>query len=189
MTRIEPAKPAWSSEDLERQLLKLARETAVFVLRGSEIEPVRSVVSEPCGGAFVTLWNGTRLRGCVGQFADTSDIAGTIAKVTRQSLADSRFRENPVTLSELDDIRFELSILSGLEATSQPLSLIPGTHGIVVRQGDKSGCFLPQVAEERQWGAAEFLANCCTMKAGLPADAWQEEGASVSLFTVQVIAE
>lgn len=177
------------SEDQQRRLLKLARETAVFVLRGGEIEPVRPAVAARCGGAFVTLWNGTRLRGCVGQFAETSNIAETIATVTRQSLADSRFQENPVTLSELDEIRFELSILSGLEETSQPLSLVPGTHGVVVRQGGKSGCFLPKVAEERRWNAEEFLANCCTMKAGLPSDAWRDESASVSLFTVQVIAE
>lgn len=189
MNRIEP-------EDQQQRLLTLARETAVLVLRGSEpaghsreIEPIDPVVPARCGGAFVTLWNGTRLRGCVGQFQETSNLAETIATVTRQSLADSRFRKNPVTLSELDEIRFELSILSGLEETSQPLTLIPGTHGIVVRQGGKSGCFLPKVAEDRNWSAEEFLTNCCTMKANLPADAWKDESVSVCLFTAQVITE
>lgn len=178
------------------KLLKFARDTAVFVLRESDrasgsaaIEPATPAVPGCYGGVFVTLWNGKNLRGCVGQFGETSNIAEVIATVTRQSLADSRFRNNPVTLSELDVIRFELSILSGLEVTSEPLLMIVGTHGIVVRKGGSTGCFLPKVAKEQGWSAEQFLSNCCKMKANIPPGAWRDEDASVSLFTVQVIAE
>ncbi len=67
--------------------------------------------------------------------------------------------------------------------------MVPGEHGIIVRRGDRSGCFLPKVAGERGWSAEETLSNCCTMKAGLAADAWREPGTEVCLFTADAFDE
>jgi AMMECR1 domain-containing protein len=38
------------------------------------------------------------------------------------------------------------------------------------------------VASERGLSAEEFLSMCCTMKAGLSADAWKDEKTEVRLF-------
>ena len=178
------------SPEHRRQLLRIARQAAEESLETGTpaSEPPPKLVGR-FGGAFVTLWAGKRLRGCVGSFTLTDDIAKTIKHVTRQSLADSRFQSDPVTAEELSGLEIEVSILSNLEPTDEPASLVPGAHGIVIRRGVKSGCFLPKVAAERGWSAEEFLSNCCTMKAGLPADAWRKSDTEVLLFTAEVFSE
>jgi AMMECR1 domain-containing protein len=63
-----------------------------------------------------------------------------------------------------------------------------GTHGILIAEGARSGCYLPQVADETGWSEEEFLRHCCTDKAGLEPDAWKKN-ADVFIFTAEVFAE
>ena len=172
-------------------LLAHARNVAERWLAGDvrSSATARPRVAGDFGGAFVTLWSGKRLRGCVGTFAHTSDLAATIERVTVSTLKDSRFASCPVTVGELAKLTFEISVLSDPALTHDPLSLTPGVHGIVIRSGERSGCFLPKVALERGWSASQFLSNCCSMKAGLPEDGWREEGVEVSLFTADSFRE
>lgn len=184
------ATPHIESPDDRRLLLKLARATAAEILGAMGAEPVTLPhVPGHFGGVFVTLWSGGKLRGCVGTFEPTTDIARTVGEMTSASLRDSRFASNPVTAEELDRIVFEVSVLSELEPSSDPQSLIPGVHGIMIRRGKQSGCFLPKVALERNWSSEEFLSNCCSMKAKLRADAWRDADTQVLLFTVCAFSE
>ena len=185
----EPCKTL--SDQNRRELLQWARETARRILEKAPpgCQPPSSRIDGRFGGAFVTFWSGRDLRGCVGTFAPTSDLAATIAEVTRLSLADRRFEGDPITEAELPNLKIEISILTDPQPTPDPLSLEPGTHGIIVRRGGRSGCFLPRVASERGWSAAQFLSNCCTMKAGLPADAWRDSETEVLLFTADSFGE
>ncbi len=181
---------AIESSEQQRQLLQLARETAQQSCAGGKGSArAKPEVPGRIGGAFVTFWNGKRLRGCIGTFLASEDIAGTIEEVTRSSLEDVRFTADPVTAAELAAIDIEISILSDPVRTDDPLSLVPGQHGIIVRRGDRSGCFLPKVANDRNWSAEEFLSQCCTMKAGLPADAWRDPETEVLLFESQAFSE
>ncbi len=178
------------SERHRRELLRWARESAQRILTqsgGDAAEPPR--IEGRFGGAFVTFWSGRNLRGCVGTFAPTTDLAATIADVTRSSLADPRFEGDPITAEELSNLEIEVSILTDPQPTPDPLSLVPGMHGIIVRRGARTGCFLPRVASERGWSAAEFLSKCCTMKAGLDADAWRDAETQVLLFTADGFRE
>lgn len=181
---------AIESSEQRRQLLQLARDTAQRACAGGRgPDPAEPDVPGRIGGAFVTLWNGKRLRGCIGTFQASEDIAGTIEEVTRSSVKDVRFTVDPVTAAELAAIDIEISILSDPVVTDDPLSLVPGQHGIIVRRGDRSGCFLPKVASDRNWSAEEFLSQCCTMKAGLPTDAWRDPETEVLLFESQAFSE
>lgn len=160
------------------------------VLEGASTEPaVTPSIEGGFGGAFVTLWSGKELRGCVGSFAPTTDIVGSVRDATREALRDPRFASIPVTLAELQRINLEVSVLSHLTVTKDPAKLVPGVHGVLIRQGFQSGCFLPKVAAEHGWSAEQLLSNCCTMKAGLPADAWRDPGAFVELFTADAFSE
>ena len=178
------------SSQQQRQLLQVARQTAERHLGARHDAPVeRPPIEGRFGGAFVTFWRGTKLRGCVGTFRATCDIAKTIEEVTETSLNDSRFAANPIAAAELNDLVIEVSILSDPALTDDPESLVLGKHGIIVRRGAQSGCFLPKVASERGWSAQTLLSNCCTMKAGLPADAWKQPNTEVLLFEAEVFAE
>lgn len=178
------------SQAQQRQLLGFARHTAYRALGENERTPhEKPVIEGRFGGAFVTFWKGKTLRGCVGTFVPTTDIASTVAEMTRASLEDHRFAANPISAAELANLELEVSILSDATPTDDPSSLTPGVHGIMVRRGGQSGCFLPKVASERGWSAEAFLSNCCVMKAGLPADAWRKPDTEVLLFTAQVFSE
>ncbi len=178
-----------SPED-RRRLLSVARNEAERALGASTDAPAEVLrIEGRFGGVFVTLWRVKRLRGCIGTFEATEDVAATTSAMTRASLDDPRFAKAPVTLEELRDLTIEISILSEATPTKRPLSLVPGTHGVIVRRRGRSGCFLPKVCSERGWSAEEFLSNCCTMKAGLPAHAWRKENAEILLFTAQVFSE
>lgn len=179
-----------TSTEHRRQLLTFARQTACGILGTSEpIAPERPVIEGRFGGVFVTFWNGKTLRGCVGTFASTDDIASAVADMTRASLHDSRFAAHPIDLDELPSLTIELSVLSDPQPMRDSTSLIPGLHGVIVRRGERTGCFLPKVAVDRGWSAEEFLSKCCSMKAELPENAWRDTETEVQLFQADVISE
>lgn len=141
-------------------------------------------------GLFVTLTRGGRLRGCIGTFAPRHSLPDTVWEMAIAAAQDPRFVDHPVAATELPALRIELSVLSPLWRTRRPEEDIRiGVHGIYVRRGPASGCFLPQVAEEYGWSAAEFLSCCCDEKAGLPPDAWRDPATEVELFTVEKLVE
>ena len=178
------------SEQNRWELLRWVRESARRILgRSGGENAARPTIDGRFGGAFVTFWSGRDLRGCVGTFAPTSDLAATIAEVTSSSLKDPRFEGDPITAAELPILEIEVSILTDPEPTSDPMSLVPGRHGVIVRRGGRSGCFLPKVAAERGWSAVEFLSKCCTMKAGLDAEAWRDGKTQVLLFMADSFRE
>jgi AmmeMemoRadiSam system protein A len=177
-------------DDAQRkQLLKIALDVVEAVVRGTPFEPPRvddPELNGPCG-CFVTLKVRDRLRGCIGQFISDRPLAELVAEMAEASaLKDPRFADNRITADELEDLDIEISVLSPLQRTHDPLSLRLGVDGIYIKRGYASGCFLPQVADETGWTQEEFLAYCCSHKAGLPADAWKDPKTEVYLFTAEV---
>jgi AmmeMemoRadiSam system protein A len=179
-----------NQESVRRGLLRLARTSAARFLdaKGGEAVHVPAVPGR-CGGVFVTYWAGKTLRGCRGTISSTDDLVDAVREVAELSLTDSRFLDKPIRAEELPSLRIEISVLSEPLEESDPAAIVSGKHGILIRQGSRSGCFLPQVASERGWTAEEFLSNCCRMKAGLPADAWKDPKTQVLSFTADVFAE
>ncbi len=172
------------------ELLRIARRAITDDLQGRRI-PVPCEMTFPAvaGGAFVTLRRAKRLCGCMGMLTPKPTIPETIEYAARLACKDPRFVTQPVTLEEFPGINLEISVLSPPELTKDPASLRIGEHGILIQRGDASGCFLPQVAVEHQWGVEEFLDQCCTSKAGLPAGAWKEPDTQVHLFEAEVFGE
>jgi AmmeMemoRadiSam system protein A len=177
------------NEGQRRQLLKIARDTIESVITGKPVPQPKSQdpqLNEHCG-CFVTLKNKDRLRGCIGQFVADKPLIELVAEMAKTSATgDPRFFANPITGRELKSLDIEISVLSPLQRTSDPLSLELGVHGVYIRKGRVSGCFLPQVATETGWSKEEFLSYCCSHKAGLPPDAWKDPRTEVYLFTAEV---
>ena len=116
--------------------------------------------------------------------APPNPTAAEMAKASATS--DPRFFSDPITAEELDQLDIEISVLSPLQRTMDPLSLRLGVDGIYIKRGYATGCFLPQVATETGWSKEEFLSYCCSHKAGLPADAWKGPKTEVYLCTAEV---
>jgi AmmeMemoRadiSam system protein A len=176
--------------DTQRQtLLAIARDTVEAVVTGKPVPEPESddpELNANCG-CFVTLKNRGQLRGCIGQFTSERPLIELVVDMAKASAtSDPRFLGNPIRARELDELDIEISVLSPLQRTDDPMSLRLGVDGIYIKKGRASGCFLPQVAEETGWSKKEFLSYCCAHKAGLPSDAWKEPETEVYLFTAEV---
>jgi AmmeMemoRadiSam system protein A len=177
-------------DDTQKQtLLKVARDIVEAVIKGGETPKPESddpQLNAHCG-CFVTLKNKGRLRGCIGRFISDIPLIELVVEMAKASATgDPRFFADPITADELEHVDIEISVLSPLLRTDQPLSLRLGVDGIYIKKGRASGCFLPQVATETRWTKEEFLSYCCSHKAGLAADAWKDPETEVSLFTAEV---
>ncbi len=141
-------------------------------------------------GVFVTLRSGETLRGCIGRFDPSEPLRELIPEMAVSAATqDPRFAANRITSEELPGVTMEISVLSPLEKTDDPMSIELGVHGIYIRKGFQSGCFLPQVATETGWSKEEFLSNCASHKAGLSPDAWRDPETEVLIFTAEVFSE
>jgi AmmeMemoRadiSam system protein A len=176
--------------DVQKQtLLKVARDSIEAAInRRPAPKPYSDdpELNKLCG-CFVTLKTGEELRGCIGQFIADRPLIEMVAEMAKASATgDPRFFGNPITAAELPQLDIEISVLSPLKKTDDPLSLRLGVDGIYIKRGFASGCFLPQVATETGWTKEEFLSYCCSHKAGLPPDAWKDRKTEVFLFTAEI---
>jgi len=180
------------TDNERRELVELAQAAvAAAVGEGTlpRVENPQGVLAEP-RGCFVTLKNHGHLRGCIGTFRPADPLAITLVHMAQAAATDDpRFFANPITPAELPELTVEVSVLSPLTKTDDPLSLRIGIDGIYIVHGARSGCFLPEVATDLGWDAEEFLAQCCAGKAGLAPDAWKDPTTTVYLFTSEKFEE
>jgi AmmeMemoRadiSam system protein A len=173
----------------QKKLLEIARKTILDKLRKGEIEkePASSEgLERPCG-AFVSLHKQDQLRGCLGTFTSPRPLVNTVQEMAvSSSQQDPRFP--PVQEEEMPDIDIEISVLSPLREIKDTGEIEVGRHGIYITKGFYSGVLLPQVATEYGWDRETFLQHTC-MKAGLPPEAWKEEGVKIEIFEAQVFGE
>ena len=137
-------------------------------------------------GVFVTLNNADGLRGCIGfPMPDKKLSNGIIDAAIAAATEDPRF--SPVKTNELNDIVFEVTILtSPVEITvTDPMEYLEkikvGRDGLIIRNSFSSGLLLPQVPVEYGWNVEEFLQHTCE-KAGLEKDTWKNEKVKIEKF-------
>jgi AmmeMemoRadiSam system protein A len=178
-----------STED-RNDLLALARRTIegyVHRTPGRQTNPddFSDNLRTRCG-AFVTLHEHGRLRGCIGHLVGDYPLYKMVEEMALSAaLHDPRFY--PVTAEELANIDIEISVLSPLRKITDTNEIVLGKHGILIQQGHHSGVFLPQVATETGWSLEEFLGHCSRDKAGLPWDGYKM--ADIYLFTAEIFSE
>jgi AmmeMemoRadiSam system protein A len=178
------------NEKQKQILLRTAKQTVEAAVNRRSVPAVEKTddpeLLAECG-CFVTLKNGEDLRGCIGNFTSDKPLIEMVRDMAIASCRhDTRFSHNPIRPGELTRLDIEISVLSPMQKTDNPMGLELGKHGIYITSGYRSGCFLPQVATETGWTKEEFLNYCCSHKAGLPEYAWEEEGVEVYLFTAEV---
>ncbi len=169
-------------------LLLLAREAVTAAAQGrapSSLLPTAGALSVGAG-AFVTLKQAGKLRGCIGNFGADRPLARTVQEMARAAaLEDPRFPQ--VTPKEVPGLQIEISVLSGLTPIT-PEKVQVGTHGLSLSLGLHRGVFLPQVPVEWGWDRLEYLDQLC-LKAGLPKRTWREPEVLLESFTAQVFHE
>ena len=183
---------ALSTADQGR-LLDLARRTLAHVFEHRSYptpEQLGIEITAPLKvprGAFVTLHKGGRMCGCRGQVYPSTPLYRSVMIQTVQSaLNDTRFR--PVRAEELPALHLTISVLTQPRPVASAKDIVLGKHGIILRKGERSALYLPQVAPEQGWNLVQTLASLCR-KAGLPSDAWKDRGASFHVFEAEVFGE
>ena len=137
-------------------------------------------------GAFVSLYVGGRLRGCVGQVENPGSLADVIARsAISAALQDSRFPS--IRAEELAALKIEISVLTRPEPLL-PESIVVGQHGLLVTNGARRGLLLPQVAVQRNWSGQRLLEETCA-KAGLAPGAWRNASTQVFGFMAEIFSE
>ena len=128
------------------QLAKEAVEAYVSQDRKLEVpDGLPSEFLERKAGAFVTIYNGKDLRGCIGTFLATRDslaqeiIDNAISACSR----DNRFL--PIMAEELPELSYEVSVLSEPEKVHDKNMLDAKKHGVIVKSGHKTGLLLPDL--------------------------------------------
>jgi uncharacterized protein (TIGR00296 family) len=177
-------------------LVKLARTAVEEYLKNRKRirvpEGLSQKLMQPCG-VFVTInsveGGEKELRGCIGLPYPTTPLAeAVIESAISSATQDPRFY--PLTLSELDHVVFEVSVLTPpqlveVEKPSEyPSKIKVGVDGLIIERGFYKGLLLPQVPVEWSWDEEEFLCQCC-VKAGLPPDCWLMK--DTKLYTFQAI--
>lgn len=162
------------SEAEKQELLSLARLAIAAYLDSGEIpvyQPGQTRL-ETRAGAFVTLKEHDQLRGCIGYAEPLFPLWQAVAQAAvLAATGDPRFP--PLNKTELPKLKIEISVLGPLLPVSSVAEIEIGRHGLLIREGPRSGLLLPQVAIGQGWDARAFLREVCR-KAGLPDNAWRK---------------
>ena len=137
-------------------------------------------------GVFVTINDKSGLRGCIGYPLAVKKLSDALTDAAiSASTDDPRFPS--IRQNELNDLVFEVTILSETEEISASLSdeiiqeIKIGRDGLIIEKNFQSGLLLPQVPVEYNWSVVDFLNHTCH-KAGLPNGSWKDKDTKISKF-------
>ena len=177
------------NKEEKKKLLEIARLSIIEVVTGKKQSPpdvTEERLKENCG-AFVTIKENDRLRGCIGYIQAVKPLYETVKDVAK-SAAVNDYRFNPVSQDELDKLQLEISVLTPLKKINNISEIVVGKHGLYMKQGFNSGLLLPQVATEYKWDKETFLKETCR-KSGLSQDAWKDKSTEIYTFSAEVFGD
>jgi len=177
------------SEDEKATLLRIAKSSVEAAVRGApqktETPPYERLHEKR--GAFVTLKKQGQLRGCIGYVLPVKPLYQAVSDVAvSAALRDPRFP--PVTPEELNELEYEISVLTVPRKIKNIEEIIPGRHGLIIKRGYFEGLLLPQVATEYGWDRETFLKHTC-LKAGLEPDCYLHPDTEIYVFEAEVFNE
>ncbi len=185
------AQPPFALGNHEKSdLLALARKSVEYAVTEKKAYEPPAPSSQSLNqerGAFVTLKKSGELRGCIGYTAAVKPLYMTVRDTaTLAALRDTRFQ--PVSPWELNQLNYEISVLSPLRRVRDIREIKVGEHGLLMKNGTYEGLFLPQVPVEEKWDRQTYLDETCG-KAGMPAKCWKDENTDIFMFTAVVFGE
>ena len=174
----------------QQQLLEIAKESVQEIVLHNNLVELKPSEFESLNldrGAFVTLKKNEQLRGCIGYTSAMQPLNLTVRNAAA-SAAVKDYRFSPVNKDEIEDLKYEISVLSPFRLTTDIEQIKIGTHGLFIKNGDAEGLLLPQVAVENHWDVSTFLQQTCR-KAGLPFNSWQNKDTDIFRFSAFVFGE
>ncbi len=172
----------------KRLLIDIARSTIREHLNNRELAlpPDLPLNLWEFGSSFVTLRQGDKLRGCMGDLEARLPVVESVRhNALNAAFADPRF--HPVSMGELPELLLEITCLGPSRVVAGVKDIILGKHGIVFHKDGRQAVFLPQVATDNGWDLETTLGHL-SRKAGFAPNAWRQ-GATFDIFDGEVIDE
>jgi len=177
------------TEKEKNTLLDIAKNTIASKINNQDIPGFRidSETLKQKRGAFVTLKKNGNLRGCIGYIKAYKPLWETVQEMAvAAAFHDPRFPA--LKKDEVDQLTFEISVLSPFKRIRDIREIEVGKHGLYIVNGYNSGLLLPQVATEYQWDRESFLEQTC-YKAGLNAQAWKDKKTEIYIFSADYFGD
>ena len=176
------------TEDDQQLLLQIARNS----VRSYLLSQSPRLPDLPAGGLtetrgiFVSIHRQDELRGCIGNLHPAGPLFRSAAECAiAAAVGDPRFM--PLMPGELDEVEFEISVLSPMQYVHNVAEIEIGRHGLLITRKNSRGLLLPQVAATCGWSRQRFLEEVCK-KAGLPPDDWKD-GATIHCFSAFIFGD
>ena len=138
-----------ASRSAEDPYVKLARASVEhYILRHKKLPMPQDLPAELTSkraGAFVSIHEHGRLRGCIGTIAPVQDCLAQeiIDNAVSASTRDPRF--DPIRADELAWLEISVDVLGDPEPISSPKELDVKRYGVIVTKGRKRGLLLPDL--------------------------------------------
>lgn len=148
---------------IQAEIARITRAAILARLDGRRYWPgdVPEALKAPAG-VFVTLSRKGVTRGCWGAAAPRANrLADELAEAAGKALTLDR-RQRAIRLGDLPGLVAHVSIVGRLDPVSDPASLLPRKHGLIITAPGKGGVLLPGEAATATWQIAT-----CRRKAGL----------------------
>lgn len=148
-------------------IVNYVKNVASCFLTGQDLPKISGLDEKK--GVFVTIYKKGDLRGCIGYPAPYFKLSEGLKKATIGAISQD-FRFSPVSLSEYNELTFEVTILEDLILLDDKFDFEIGKHGLMI---ENSGLLLAQVAVENNFTKLQFLQQTC-IKAGYAVNYWKE---------------
>lgn len=136
-----------AGEDPLVRLARLSLETYVKTGRHPALpEDLPKELTGSRAGAFVSLKEDGRLRGCIGTIAPTRDSLAREILYNAVSAGTGDPRFPPVGEDELDALVYSVDVLGEPEPVASEAELDPRKYGVIVERGARRGLLLPDLA-------------------------------------------
>ncbi len=173
-------------EKKKKVLLSLARNTIAKSL-DLPYEEVDASMYDEKQGAFVTLKKDGQLRGCIGNITAKKPLYKEIETLALAAAYDD-YRFEDLSKEEFETVEIEISVLSKPKKIKDLSQFELSRDGIILKIGNSSAVFLPQVADETGWSKEEML-YALSRKAGLNPYAYKRPDAKFMTFTTEIISD
>ena len=174
-----------------RLLMKIAKSTVESWTK-KEILPKFNIKDKKLKenhSVFVTLRKNENLRGCIGNiYSNKKPLWESVRDMAKKACSDDK-RFDPVNENELNDLSYEISVLSPIKKIDNWNKVEIGKHGVIIKKDNKGGIFPPQVATKTGWSREKFLEQLCVQKADLPSDCYKDTNTEILIFTAEVFDE
>lgn len=141
-----------ATKDKADSYVKLAYESVECFLKTGRMLKIKDAATElpsemmsTKAGAFVSIHEHGRLRGCIGTILPVTDCLAEeiIRNAVSASIEDPRF--NPIEPSEIPYLEINVDVLSTPEHIDSEAELDPKKYGVIVTNGKRRGLLLPDL--------------------------------------------